>query len=209
MKKIILTLITLTLFNCSDRDEFTLGSEEKTTLKVSTIGDSRFSWSYGDDLRLYMDYLGDFEFIGSKVDSNGYSHDSVGGDNSQDLLDRFHLIPTNANIYVIMFGTNDSWRPSTQIPFVTLKYVITELLKNGDVLYIEQSPRTDSGDSFCVELDNRIIDEFRGVSGFDYVDIRSRFIKDGAIETSLLIDHVHPSEEGVKIIAEEIVKKIN
>lgn len=209
MKKTILILTTLVFFNCSQKEEIILDTVEETTPKVSTIGDSRFSWSYGDDLRLHMDSLGDFEFIGSKVDSNGYSHDSVGGDNSQDLLDRFHLIPTNADIYVIMFGTNDSWRPSTQIPFVTLKYVITELLKNGNVLYVEQSPRTDLGDNFCVELDNRIIEEFRGVSGFDYVDVRSKFINDGNLNTDLLIDHVHPSEEGIRIIAETIANKIN
>lgn len=209
MNKIFLTLIILTLFNCSQKEELILDSTEKTTLKVSTIGDSRFSWSYGEDLRLHMSFLGDFEFIGSRVDSNGYSHDSVGGDNSQDLLDRLHLIPTNGDVYVIMFGTNDSWRPSTQIPFVTLKYVISELLKSGDVLYVEQSPRTDLGDSFCVELDNRIIEEFRGVSGFDYVSVRSSFVSGDDINTSLLIDHVHPSEEGIITIAEIIANKIN
>jgi lysophospholipase L1-like esterase len=183
--------------------------ETNEPLKISTIGDSRFSWSYGDDLRLYMDLEGDFEFVGSRVDSNGYNHDSVGGDNSQDLLDRFHLIPTNADVYVIMFGTNDSWRPSTQIPFVTLKYVISELLKNGNVLYVEQSPRTDLGDNFCVELDNRVISEFNGVDGFDYVDVRSEFIQQGEVNTNLLMDHVHPNEQGIKVIAKTVANKIN
>jgi lysophospholipase L1-like esterase len=206
MKKSILILTAIILFNCS---EDTSVIDTKEPIKVSTIGDSRFSWSFGDDLRLYMDLEGEYDFIGSKVDSNGFKHDSNGGDNSQDLLDRFHLIPNNADVYVIMFGTNDSWRPSTQIPFVTLKYVITELLKNGDVLYVEQSPRTDSGDEFCVELDNRIINEFKDVKGFDFVDVRSKFINDGNVNTDLLIDHVHPSEEGIRIIAQTIANKIN
>jgi lysophospholipase L1-like esterase len=206
MKKTILTLLVTLFFNCSD-ENYVLETNEP--LKISTIGDSRFSWSYGDDLRLYMDLEGDFEFVGSRVDSNGYNHDSVGGDNSQDLLDRFHLIPTNADVYVIMFGTNDSWRPSTQIPFVTLKYVISELLKNGNVLYVEQSPRTDLGDNFCVELDNRVISEFNGVDGFDYVDVRSEFIQQGEVNTNLLMDHVHPNEQGIKVIAKTVANKIN
>ena len=198
MKKLLL-LSALLIFACSSDD---------TPLKVSTIGDSRFSWSYGDDLRMHMNSKGDFEFIGSLIDNNGFHHDSKGGDNSQGLLDRLHLIPTTADVYVIMFGTNDSWRPSTQIPFVTLKHVINTLLKYGDILYLKQSPRADAREAFCIELDSMIVNEFKVIKGFDYMDVRSKFMVDDSLNTDLLIDHVHPSENGIKTIAEIVAKKL-
>lgn len=221
MMKIIVAMVLLALVGCvKDEDvEIVVGQnvlesqefpiEIGEVFKVSTIGDSRFISHGGAILRKAIEKNSekDLLFVGSMEDKYGYSHDAKGGDNSQDLMDRYYDIP-DADLYVIMFGTNDGSNWSNEN---TLTLLISDKLSQGKkVYYCIQTPRYDGGDNQHVLQDAFMIDYFQGVEGFEVVDLRTpMFNEDGDINDDLYHDHVHPNNDGTKVMGREIANKID
>lgn len=219
MRKII-AIVLISIVGCTNESEIeTLGQESRVdefqglgATKVSTIGDSRFISYGGSEVRRSIDKnaYNDLYFVGSLQDSYGYSHDAVGGDGSPQLLERYDDIP-NADIYVILFGTNDLWMESIDVPFETLSFIISNKISKGSkVYYCKQTPRDDYRDAYHIELDEAIINEFDGVKGFEYIDLRTPLLNlDGTFNHNLYDDHVHPNNEGGKIMGQVIANKID
>ena len=220
MRKII-AIALIVLVGCTNDNEMeALGQESRLdefpivveVTKVSTIGDSRFISYGGSVVRKSIDKnsSNNLLFVGSLQDSYGYNHDAVGGDGSSQLMERYDDIP-NADIYVILFGTNDLWMNDIQVPFETLSFIVNDKLSQGaKVYYCKQTPRDDYRDAYHVELDEAMYNEFDGVDGFYTIDLRTPLLNiDGTFNYKLYDDHVHPNNEGGKIMGREIANKIN
>ena len=221
MIRIIVAIVLLALVGCvkdedidvvvvqdvADSQEFPIEIGE--VFKVSTIGDSRFISGGGAILRKAIEKNSekDLLFVGSMEDRYGYSHDAKGGDNSQDLMDRYYDIP-DADLYVIMFGTNDGSNWSNEN---TLTFLISDKLSQGKkVYYCIQTPRYDGGDNQHVLQDAFMIDYFQGVEGFEIIDLRTPMFNEyGDINDDLYQDHVHPNNDGAKVMGREIANKID
>lgn len=220
--KITISVLAILMIGCVNDSDMEAISQEirkedefpslENVIKVSTIGDSRFISFGGDLLRTSIEKnsSSDLLFVGSLQDSYGYNHDAVGGDGSPELMERYDNIP-NADVYVILFGTNDLWMDSIDTPFETLSFIVNDKLSQGSrVYYCKQTPRDDYRDSYHIELDEAILNEFSGVEGFDVIDLRTPLLsKDNTFNYELYDDHVHPNNQGGKIMGREIANKIN
>lgn len=149
-------------------------------------------------------------FVGSLKDSYGYNHDAIGGDGSPELMARYDDIP-DADVYVILFGTNDLWMNNIDLAFETLSFIVVDKLSKGaKVFYCKQTPRDDDADILHIELDEAMYNKFNGEDGFDIIDLRNPLLnKDGSFNPSLYKDHVHPNNEGGRIMGRVIANKID
>lgn len=219
MRKII-AIVLIALVGCVNESEIDMVAQESKGdfpiigefTKVSTIGDSRFISYGGSILRkaIKKNSSNNLLFVGSLQDSYGYNHDAVGGDGSIELMARYDDIP-DADVYVILFGTNDLWMDSIELPFETLSFIVNDKLSQGaKVYYCKQTPRDDYRDAYHIELDEAMVNEFSGVNGFDVIDLRTPLLnKNGTFNPSLYDDHVHPNNDGGKIMGREIANKID
>ena len=175
---------------------------------VSTIGDSRFVSHGSSKLRYYIDQKSKnrFTFVGSLTDQYDYGHDAVGGHNSQDLINRYDDIPL-ADIYVIMFGTNDR---DLQTSINSISFIITEKLAQGSkVFYCAEIPRTDGGDGNHIARTEIITQMFQDTPGFEIIDLRSPMLNaDGSINLNLYHEHVHNNDQGARVMAAYIAMAI-
>lgn len=208
MRKLLLFIL---LYTASCTQEASLYIPPKK-LVVSTIGDSRFTSFGGDIIRETMltNSFDNLQFVGNQQDSYGHKHDAVGGDGSEELLHRYNSIPS-ADIYIILFGTNDLWRNNIDVPLETLSFIISDKLSQGSIVYYcKQTPRDDYRDVYHIELDKAIEDLFKDVNGFFVIDTRTPLLNsDSTFNYNLYHDHVHPNYNGGKIIGIEIANKLN
>ena len=209
-------LLALVLFtSCQDDEQ--LESYSKQTLfeeiiiptpppvqTLSTIGDSRFISHGSSKLRYYINHKAKnrFVFVGSLTDQYNFGHDAVGGSNSQNLMDRYDDIPL-ADIYVIMFGTNDR---DLQTSVDTISFIITQKLAQGSkVFYCAEIPRTDNGDGNHIARTEIITEMFEGTPGFEIIDLRTPMLnRDGSINLDYYHDHVHNNDQGARVMAAQI-----
>lgn len=189
--------------------EFDVPTDLPTFHTVSMIGDSRFISHGGSILRkaIKKNSSNNLIFVGSLQDTYGYNHDAVGGSNSANLIARYDDIPL-ADIYIIMFGTNDN---DLQTSINTISFIITEKLAQGSkVYYCAETPRNDHGDGNHIRRANSIAQMFQGVEGFEMIDLRTPLLNDdGTFNDELYRDHVHPNSDGGKIMGREIANKLN
>ncbi len=218
MKKIIGILLIVIIGCVDNNDELLINKmsdefiELPTYYTVSTIGDSRFISSGGSLVRkaIKKNSSNNLIFVGSLKDKYGFSHDAVGGDGSPELMDRYDSIPP-ADIYVILFGTNDGWTGSIDLSLETISFITNDKLSQGSkVYYCKQTPRNDNGQNYHDELDEAVINTFMGVENFKVIDLRNPLLnEDGTFNQSLYSDHVHPNNDGGKIMGKEIANKID
>lgn len=218
MYKFLLVLVLFT--SCIQDDELFLHSttfdfEEVEIIPtppqvqtVSTIGDSRFISHGSSKLRYYINHKAKnrFTFVGSLTDQYNFGHDAVGGSNSQHLMNRYDDIPL-ADIYVIMFGTNDN---DLQTSVDTISFIITQKLAQGSkVFYCAEIPRDDHGDGNHIARTEIITQMFQGTPGFEIIDLRSPMLNaDQSINLNLYHDHVHNNDQGARVMAAHIAMAI-
>ena len=171
---------------------------------VSTIGDSRFISHGSSKLRYYINHKAKnrFTFVGSLTDKYNFGHDAVGGSNSQNLMNRYDDIPL-ADIYVIMFGTNDN---DLQTSVDTISFIITHKLAQGSkVFYCAEIPRDDHGDGNHIARTEIITQMFEGTPGFEIIDLRTPMLNaDLSINLNYYSDHVHNNDQGARVMAAQI-----
>ena len=209
LKYTLIISFILAACSCSQVDNIII----EEPLKVSTIGDSRFVCCGADVLRKELDSLGTYNIVGSLTDSQGYEHDAIGGDTTENVLNRLINVP-EADVYVIHLGTNDlkSIMNESKANMVTI--IETLLSRGGKVLFAKQVERNDHNLEFPFtnkhyELDSYVIDYFNNNPDFDYVDLRLALLnEDESFNWSLYADHVHPNEEGAKLMALAIHNKL-
>lgn len=213
MKKILI-IIAIALSGCSNTQVNTFEQvlKQQQPITVSTIGDSRFISFGGSVIRKAINdkVITNVSFVGSLQDDYGFNHDAVGGDNSSQLMERYNNIP-QADIYVILFGTNDLWREDIAVPLQTLTFIIQDKLSEGSkVFYCKQTPRNDYKDAYHIELDQAVIKRFGNIENFTAVDTRTPLLyRNGVFNTSLYDDHVHPNNKGGEIIGQTIANQID
>ena len=82
---------------------------------LDTIGDSITWWQQGRFFRCLMRDAGlMYDFRGSHYDVFGFGHDGLGGNTSQNVLDRMNEIPVQ-DAYFLLIGTNDRIEPQETV----------------------------------------------------------------------------------------------
>lgn len=180
---------------------------------VCTIGDSKTWWNKGEYYRKFLNQaIPDFVFIGSRTDIYGYGHEGEGGNSTLDVLKRMKYIP-QADIYIIMIGTND--RKDAVYPVKTVENIeaILAALKakrpGCSIYLLSITPCVDTKrDNYNQEI-NRMLRskcecERKGVTILDS-DSMFRARQDWS---NYLIDGLHPNEKGYHLLVELISARI-
>lgn len=111
---------------------------------LDTIGDSITWWQQGRFLRCLMRDSGlMYDFRGGHYDVFGFGHDGLGGNTSQNVLDRMGDIPVE-DAYFLLIGTNDRIDPQDTVN--NIKEIVLKLkTKNpcSKVYFSTLLPRVD------------------------------------------------------------------
>ncbi|WP_121666123.1 SGNH/GDSL hydrolase family protein [Mesonia aquimarina] len=189
-----------------------VASTQKGNLKVCTIGDSQTWWSKSSLLRKKMnDIYPDLYFTGSNTDIYGFPHEGEGGNDTKKVLERMGKIP-EADFYTLLIGTND-WKNDIYKSTENIKEIINYLLKkypSSKIIYLSPLPTINGErDRFnqalklnvmkFAERNPKILSFSLGEKMRENKNWATDYFKE---------DGLHPNEEGVKFMAENITSFI-
>lgn len=179
------------------------------SISLCTIGDSQTWWNNAQSSRKNLKAMNSNNYFkGSNMDIFGYRHEGEGGNSTKLLLKRAHKIP-KSEFYTLLIGTND-WQEPIQSSLRNIKAlvnIISNKAPNATILYLSPLPTTNKERNRAnVELFKQIKIEFENHQQIVFVDTYKAFTSVSDWQTELLTsDGLHQSEEGVSLMAKEIM----
>lgn len=176
------------------------------TISVSTIGDSITANGSAWRARLQQQHP-DWVFVGSKFDGT-YWHDGVGGDSSQDVLDRLGDVPP-CDIALVLIGTND-WHSGIQSTLRTARNnerIAATMAARGTTVYVLKLLRR--CDSLDLNVWNKAIN-----SDMDTEVVSGVLLNTWSVLTPdniqyNTIDCLHPNTSGYNLLGDYVGPLVN
>jgi lysophospholipase L1-like esterase len=179
---------------------------------LCTIGDSQTWFSRAQNLRKFINEANDeLIFVGSNTDIYGYGHEGEGGDKTIQLLNRINNIP-RTDYYTLLIGTNDYWYDLETARVNILKVVsyLSNFNPKAKIFYLSPLPTTNEvRDNFNTNLYKKLIDDFSKMKNVIVLDVGEKMRQNKNWASAYITsDGVHPSDEGVRFMANLIANKI-